>query len=121
MNDAHVPDGSSSPDGEERRSPSDGTAEEWEVWMKSHMTEHVGPGSVAWMESHMGVTVAEMAQYMADGNDTAHGTGFLHHGHAGGSGMHGSAHGGHGAHTDDTYRDDTHRGGYGMAGRGHGC
>jgi hypothetical protein len=27
----------------------------------------MGPGSVEWMESHMGVTVDEMAQDMADG------------------------------------------------------
>jgi hypothetical protein len=31
------------------------------------MTEHMGPGSVEWMESHMGVTVDEMGQDMADG------------------------------------------------------
>jgi hypothetical protein len=34
--------------------------------MEAQMTEHMGPGSVEWMESHMGVTVDEMAQDMAD-------------------------------------------------------
>jgi hypothetical protein len=34
--------------------------------MEGQMTEHMGPGSVEWMESHMGVTVDEMAQDMAD-------------------------------------------------------
>jgi hypothetical protein len=34
--------------------------------MEAQMTEHMGPGAVEWMESHMGVTVDEMAQDMAD-------------------------------------------------------
>ncbi len=34
--------------------------------MEAQMTEHMGPGSVEWMESHMGATVDEMAQDMAD-------------------------------------------------------
>jgi hypothetical protein len=42
------------------------TADEWAAWMEVQMTEHMGPGSVEWMESHMGVTVDEMAQDMAD-------------------------------------------------------
>ncbi|WP_423999154.1 hypothetical protein ACOZ4I_10220 [Haloarcula salina] len=46
--------------------PYDGTADDWAAWMEGHMTEHMGPGSVEWMESHMGVTVDEMAQDMAD-------------------------------------------------------
>lgn len=46
--------------------PSDGTAADWAAWMEAHMTEHMDPGSVEWMESHMGVTVDEMAQDMAD-------------------------------------------------------
>ncbi|MFC7139953.1 hypothetical protein ACFQMA_08910 [Halosimplex aquaticum] len=45
----------------------DGTAAEWAVWMEGHKTDHMGPGAVEWMESHMGVTVDEMAQDMADG------------------------------------------------------
>ncbi|WP_135666948.1 hypothetical protein [Halorhabdus rudnickae] len=44
------------------------TAEEWATWMDGHMTEHMGSGAVEWMESHMGVTVNEMAQDMADGD-----------------------------------------------------
>ena len=48
--------------------PYDGTAAEWAAWMEAQMTEHMGPGSVEWMESHMGVTVDEMAQDMADGD-----------------------------------------------------
>ena len=46
--------------------PSDGAAADWAAWMEAQMTEHMGPGSVEWMESHMGVTVDEMAQDMAD-------------------------------------------------------
>jgi len=45
--------------------PSD-EADDWAVWMEAQMTEHMGPGSVEWMESHMGVTVDEMAQDMPD-------------------------------------------------------
>lgn len=54
--------------------PYNGTATEWAMWMGSHMTEHMGSGSVEWMESHMGVTVDEMARDMADG-DYDHGYG----------------------------------------------
>jgi len=46
--------------------PYDGTADDWAAWMEDHMTDHMGPGSVEWMESHMGVTVDEMARDMAD-------------------------------------------------------
>jgi len=49
------------------------TADEWATWMEGHMNEHMGSGSVEWMESHMGVTVDEMAQDMAD-NDYDSGT-----------------------------------------------
>ncbi|WP_225336061.1 hypothetical protein [Halomicrobium urmianum] len=43
--------------------PTDDTsADEWATWMEAQMTEHLGSGSVEWMESHMGVTVGEMAQ-----------------------------------------------------------
>ena len=45
------------------------TADEWATWMEAQMTEHMGPGSVEWMESHMGVTVDEMAQDVADDYD----------------------------------------------------
>ena len=48
-------------------SPYNGTAEEeWTAWMESHMTDHMGPDAVEWMESHMGVTVEEMGRDMAD-------------------------------------------------------
>ncbi|MFC7130503.1 hypothetical protein [Haloferax chudinovii] len=46
--------------------PYNGTATEWTAWMESQMTDHMGPGAVEWMESHMGVTVDEMGQDMAD-------------------------------------------------------
>ena len=46
--------------------PYNGTADEWATWMEGHATDHMGPGSVEWMESHMGVTIDEMAQDMAD-------------------------------------------------------
>ncbi|AWB28673.1 hypothetical protein [Halococcoides cellulosivorans] len=42
------------------------TTDEWATWMNGHMTAHMGPGSVEWMESHVGVTVDEMARDMAD-------------------------------------------------------
>jgi hypothetical protein len=48
--------------------PYDGTAVAWAAWMETHMTDHMGTGSVEWMESHMGVTIDEMAQGMADGD-----------------------------------------------------
>ncbi|MFC6987560.1 hypothetical protein ACFQJD_02200 [Haloplanus sp. GCM10025708] len=62
------------------------TADEWATWMEAQMTEHMGPGSVEWMESHMGVTVNEMAQDMADeehhdGDDDDHDGGMYGQGH----------------------------------------
>ena len=102
--------------------PYNGTAAEWEVWMENHMSEHMGSGSVAWMEAHMGVTVEEMAQHMAEANYTGHGGEYLHHNHSGGYGTHDFGHGGgYGVHADDTHQSDTPRGGSGMTGRGHGC
>ena len=44
----------------------DASADERVTWMEAQMTEHVGPGSVEWMESHMGLTVDEMARDVAD-------------------------------------------------------
>ena len=63
--------------------PEDGTAEDWAAWMEGHMTDHMGPGSVEWMEDHMGVTVDEMAEDMADGD---------HPGAYGQGGMYGQGH-----------------------------
>jgi hypothetical protein len=48
--------------------PYDGTGDEWATWMETQMNEHMGPGSVEWMESQMGLTVEEMGQDMADDN-----------------------------------------------------
>lgn len=48
--------------------PYTGTAHEWAAWMEAHMTGQMGPGAVEWMESHMGVSLDEMAGYMVDGN-----------------------------------------------------
>lgn len=45
--------------------PYDGTADDWATWMEAHMIDHMGPGSVEWMENHMGLTVDEMAEDMA--------------------------------------------------------
>ena len=42
------------------------TADGWAIWMEAQMSEHMGPSSVEWMESHMGVTIDEMAQDMTD-------------------------------------------------------
>ena len=36
--------------------------------MEAQMNEHMGAGSVEWMESQMGLTVEEMGQDMADDN-----------------------------------------------------
>ncbi|EMA70711.1 hypothetical protein C461_00442 [Halorubrum aidingense JCM 13560] len=46
--------------------PYDETDDDWAAWMEAQMTEHMGPGSVEWMESHAGVTVDEMPRDMAD-------------------------------------------------------
>lgn len=48
--------------------PYDGTVADWAAWMEAHMTEHMGSSAVEWMESHMGVTVEQMAQDMANGD-----------------------------------------------------
>jgi len=49
--------------------PSDGHAGDWATGMDGYMTEHMGPGAVEWMESHMGVTHDEMARNTAHQND----------------------------------------------------
>ncbi|QZX99213.1 hypothetical protein [Halobaculum rubrum] len=61
-------------------------ADERATWMEAQMIEHMGPGSVEWMESHMGVTVDEMARGMADGEyhdgaDDSHNGGMYGQGH----------------------------------------
>lgn len=101
--------------------PYNGTAAEWDVWMETHMTEHMGPGSVAWMEAHTGVTIEEMAQHMAEAHSIGHGVGYLNHDHADGYGIQDADDYGvqDDTHREDSHRDDTRRGGYGMA--GHGC
>jgi hypothetical protein len=53
--------------------PADGDAAAWAAWMEGQMTDHMGPGAVAEMEAHMGVTVEEMAQAMGDRGHTAGG------------------------------------------------
>ena len=54
--------------------PYDGTADDWATWMEAQMNDHMGPGSVEWMESHMGRTVEEIGQDMADdGRTTGYG------------------------------------------------
>ena len=45
------------------------TAAEWATWTEAQMTDHMGPGSVEWMESHMGATIDEMGQHMASDDD----------------------------------------------------
>lgn len=56
----------------------DGTAAEWADWMDSHVTDHMGPDGAEQMESHMGVSVDEMARDMAAGD---HGGGMGGQGH----------------------------------------
>jgi hypothetical protein len=53
--------------------PADDSAADWAAWMEGHMTDYMGPNAVDEMEAHMGVTVDEMAQDMADDNYTATG------------------------------------------------
>ncbi len=65
-------------------SPYDGTAAEWATRMEAHVTDHVSPGSVEWMEAHTGVTVEKRAQDVVDGG----------YGH--GSGMYGPGNGEYG-------------------------
>ena len=60
--------------------PYDGGADEWADRMEGHMTEYSGPGSVEWMESHMGLTVEEMAQGRTD-DGYGHGNGRYGQGH----------------------------------------
>lgn len=60
--------------------PADGDAADWAAWMDGHMTDHMGPDAVDEMEAHMGVTVDEMAQDMADDNHTAAGMNGQGHG-----------------------------------------
>ena len=60
--------------------PSDGTDDDWAAWMTGHMTDHMGPGSVEWMESHTGVTVDGMARDVAD-DDHDHNDGTDGQGH----------------------------------------
>lgn len=50
--------------------PYNATSDEWATWMQTEMNEHMGPGSVEWMESQMGVTVEEMGQDMTNENYT---------------------------------------------------
>jgi sugar lactone lactonase YvrE len=47
--------------------PTDTDGTGWAAWMDAQMTEHMGPGAVEAMESHMGATVDEMTEYMAGG------------------------------------------------------
>ena len=94
------------------------TADQWAIWMEAQMTEHMGPGSIEWMESQMGVTVEGMAQGTADegnhnGADDGHHNGADDRHHDGtGDGHHGG--------TDDRHHngaDDRHHGG--TYGQGH--
>lgn len=54
--------------------PANGTPGDWATWMEAHATDHMGPGAIDWMESHMGTSLEEMARDMAadDGASPAH-------------------------------------------------
>jgi hypothetical protein len=60
--------------------PADGDAADWAAWMDGHMTDHMEPSTVDEMEAHMGETVGDMAQDMADGNHTTAGMNGQGHG-----------------------------------------
>lgn len=99
--------------------PYGGTADEWTAWMEAHMTQHMGPGAVEWMESHMGVTVEEMGEYMAGhghrGPGTDGGGGPYGSGGTPGAGMAGNG----GMYGGGMYGGGTYGGG--MYGPGRGC
>lgn len=104
-------------DGATADHPHNWTHEEWGDRMENHMTEHAGPGSVAWTEEHAGVAVEGTAPHVGDGTHIGHGTGHWNHDHADEHGVHHSdSDGDHGVDADDT-----HHGSHGMGGRGHGC
>ncbi|NHX37785.1 MULTISPECIES: hypothetical protein [Halolamina] len=60
--------------------PVDGDAADWATWMEGHMTDYMGPNAVDEMESHMGVSVDEMAREMADEEHTSTGMNGQGHG-----------------------------------------
>lgn len=80
----------------------DADASTWARWMESRMESHMGPGSVEWMESHMGLSVDEMARDMATGGHTQAEYGHDHGEYGNGHGDYGHGHGGdhqdHGAY-----------------------
>ena len=96
------------------------TADQWAIWMEAQMTEHMGPGSIEWMESQMGVTVEGMAQGQGMADEGNHnGTDDRHHNGADDRHHDGTGDGHHGG-TDDRHHngaDDRHHGG--MYGQGH--
>lgn len=47
--------------------PVDADSAELADWMETQMIAHMGPDAPEWMESHMGMTIDEMAQDMSDG------------------------------------------------------
>jgi len=46
--------------------PADADSAGWATWMADHMTDYMGPDAIDEMESHMGVSIGEMSQYVAD-------------------------------------------------------
>ncbi|WP_049981140.1 hypothetical protein [Halolamina rubra] len=54
--------------------PAHGDEAGWPAWMEGHMADYMGPDTVGEMESHMGATIDEMAQWMAgdDHQNTGH-------------------------------------------------
>ena len=96
------------------------TADQWAIWMEAQMTEHMGPGSIEWMESQMGVTVEGMAQGQGMADEGNHnGTDDRHHNGADDRHHDGTGDGHHGG-TDDRHHDGTGDGHHGgMYGQGH--
>ncbi|WP_435344908.1 hypothetical protein [Haloarchaeobius sp. HRN-SO-5] len=79
--------------------PYDGTVADWADWMDGHVTDHVGPGAIEWMESHMGASIDEMGRDVADGHGHGYDDGHDGHGydgHGGGYDGHGGGYDGHG-------------------------
>ncbi|WP_433633535.1 hypothetical protein [Halomicrococcus sp. NG-SE-24] len=81
-------------------SAQDRTEADWMNWMEMQITSHMGPDTVEWMESHMGVTIDEMPSETTEDNRGDHRTADddrSSHGMAGSShGSHKRANGNHG-------------------------
>ena len=96
----------------------DVTAAEWATWMEAHMTAHVGPDAVEWMETRMGVSLEEMAREMAQHGVAGPGTASGYGTHGPGAGYGPQAPGAGYGPQGPTSGDSPHDRGYGYGPRG---